>query len=270
MDSVILEAYKASSNGKSYAFATIIEASKQGTPRKPGAKMVVLADGSCFGTIGGGLYEKKTISACLKAIKTCRPSILTFSSFGKPGQGVCGGRFRIFVEPFKGARRLIILGAGHIGLQLSFLGKLLNFEVTIIDNRKAWATRKRFPHVDNIIIGQPSHILRKIHINKDCFIFVATYSHTLDLSCLKSLIHTSPTYVGLIGSKQKRELFLRALRPMKASKEFINSLSIPAGLDIGSQTPEEIAISVSAEIIKKYNKLWVKSNKFKGKKEGGL
>ena len=142
---LLIKALKASQKGQSYAFATVIESTIKGTPRKSGAKMIVLKDGSLFGSIGGGRYEKDAQKQCLEAIKTGKPALLTYSYFGQEGQSICGGQIKVFVEPFAAKKHFIICGAGHIGLPLSVLGKMLNFKVTIIDSRKEFANDEAIP-----------------------------------------------------------------------------------------------------------------------------
>ena len=123
---LLIKAYEAARTGQSYAFATIVDATKKGTPQKAGAKMVVLEDGSLFGTIGGGRNEKAAREECLKAIKKGKPTLVQYDYFGKEGQSVCGGQIKVFIEPFIGKKHVIICGAGHIALPLSALCKILN------------------------------------------------------------------------------------------------------------------------------------------------
>src|SRR5208283_1294749 len=150
---ILYKALLASQKGQNYAFATIIEATLKGTPRKTGAKMIVFDDGTSFGTIGGGRNEKAAIAECLKAIQKQKPATITYNYFGRAGESVCGGQMKVFIEPFAAKEHLIICGAGHIALPLSAIGKILGFKVTIIDNRKELANKIRFPHVDKIIVG---------------------------------------------------------------------------------------------------------------------
>src|SRR4051812_15049756 len=112
MDSIIKKAYEAAQKGQSYAFATVIETTLKGTPRKAGAKLVVLADGSFEGSIGGGRNEKAALAECQKAIKSGHPTIVTYDYFGQEGQSICGGQMKVLIEPFAGQRRFIICGAG--------------------------------------------------------------------------------------------------------------------------------------------------------------
>src|SRR6202789_2182469 len=161
---MLSKALKASQKGQNYAFATIIEATVKGTPRKMGAKMIVFDDGSSEGTIGSGRNEKAAIAECLKAIQKQKPTSVTYNYFGREGESVCGGQMKVFIEPFSEKEHLIICGAGHIALPLSAVAKILGFKVTIIDDRKAFANKKRFPHADRIIVGNHASELGKLSI----------------------------------------------------------------------------------------------------------
>lgn len=267
MDPVIQKAFAAAQKGQSYAFATIIESTLKGTPRKSGAKMVVLADGTIAGTIGGGRNEQAAIAECKAAIKSGRPTTVTYNYFGREGESVCGGQIKIFIEPFAKKKHFIICGAGHIALPLSVLSKMLNFKTTIIDNRKAYAHRKRFPHVDQIILSPHAPGLAKLEITPDTYIMIVTQGNEFDFECLKAVIRSKAGYIGVISSKAKRVKFFNRLKQAGINAKFLQRIKIPAGLDIGAQTPEEIAVSITAEIIAQQNKDYLKTAKFKEKKK---
>lgn len=251
MEDILQIALKAVQNGQSCAFATIVEATPKGTPRKSGAKMVVLSDGTTFGTIGGGRNEKAAQVECLKAISTGKPTCITYDYFGKEGQSICGGQTKVFIEPFIGKKHLIICGAGHIALPLSALGKILNFKVTIVDDRKNYANKTRFPHVDGIFVGSHAKSLKKIKIDESCFITIVTQGNEYDYECLKVAIKTNAAYIGVISSQAKRVKFFRRLKESGTASAEIRKVHAPMGLNIGAQTPEEIAISIMSEIIAK-------------------
>ena len=142
---VLLRAYKASQNNERYCLATVIEATLKGTPQKSGAKMIVLDNGRSYGTIGGGRNEKAAIAEAQKAIQTGKPRYVSYDYFGQKGQSVCGGQMKVFFEPFAVKEHFILCGGGHIGLPLSIVMKMLNFRVTVVDNRRVFAGKKRFP-----------------------------------------------------------------------------------------------------------------------------
>lgn len=266
MDPVIKKAYEAALKGQSYAFATVTGSTLKGTPQKAGAKMVVLADGTIAGTIGGGRNEKAAIAECRKAIKTGKPATVTYDFFGGEGQSVCGGQMTVFIHPFAGQKHLIICGAGHIALPLSFLGKLLNYKVTVIDDRKEFANKKRFGHVDKIICENHATGLKKQVLDENAYVVIVTQGNEYDYACLqaclKAAIKADTAYLGVISSKAKRIKFLNRLRKDGIPEKHLAKVRIPTGLDIGAQTPEEIAISIAAEIIRDANKDLMNSAKF--------
>lgn len=262
---LLIKACKAAQQGQSYAFATVVASTPKGTPRKAGAKMIVLSDGSLFGSIGGGRNEKAAKEECLKSIKNDRSCLVTYDYFGKEGQSICGGQMTVFIEPFISQKHFIICGAGHIALPLSVMGKILNFKVTIIDNRKEYANKKRFPHVDKIILGTHAQILKKIQIGEDTYIMIVTQGNEFDFECLQTVIKADAGYIGVISSKPKRIKFFSRLRKMGVEEKWLKRIHIPAGIDVGAQTPEEIAISISAEIIALKNKNLIGTDKFKEK-----
>ena len=251
MEDLLQIALNAAQKGQSYAFATIVEATNKGTPRKAGAKMVVLADGSLFGTIGGGRNEKAAQAECLKAITTGKPACIKYDYFGKKGQSICGGQIKVFIEPFAGKKRLIICGAGHIALPLSAMAKMLNFKVTVIDDRKEFAKKSRFPHVDHILVGNHAELLKKQPITKETYLTIVTQGNEYDFQCLEIALKSQAAYIGVISSEAKRIKFFRRLKEKGISESTLSQVHAPMGLNIGAQTPEEIAISILAEIIAK-------------------
>lgn len=251
MEELLHIALNAAKKGQSCAFATIVEATKKGTPRKVGAKMVVLEDGSLFGTIGGGRNEKAAKEECLKTIKTGKPTYVTYDYFGKEGQSICGGQIKVFIEPFIGKKHLIICGAGHIALPLSAIAKMLNYKVTMIDDRKEFANPKRFPHVDHILVGNHAQKLKGQPINQDTYIAIVTQGNEYDFQCLEVALKTPVAYIGVISSEAKRVKFFRRLKEKGVTERALSRAYAPMGLNIGAQTPEEIAISIMAEIIAK-------------------
>jgi xanthine dehydrogenase accessory factor len=261
---LLIKALKASQKGQKYAFATVVETTKKGTPRKAGAKMVVLEDGTLYGTIGGGHNEKEAQKECLNAIQSGKPALITYDFFGKKGQSVCGGQMKVFIEPYS-SKHLVICGAGHIALPLSVIAKMLHYRVTIIDNRKDLANKKRFPHVDQIIVGNHAEKLAQIPVGHDTHILVMTQGHEYDFACTKTVIRSDAGYLGVISSRPKRVKLFHELRKMQVPERLLKQVHIPAGIDIGGQTPEEIAVSIAAELVSTNNYNLIGSAKFKEK-----
>ena len=265
MEDLLYKAWNAIQQGQNCAFATIVEATVKGTPRKSGAKMVVFEDGSSWGTIGGGRNEKAAIAECLKAIQSGKPASVTYDYFGKEGQSVCGGQIKVFIEPFKKSKHLIICGAGHIALPLSFIAKMLNFKVTVIDNRKEFANKNRFPYVDEVLLGPHAEVLSKMPINSQIYIMIVTQGNEFDYECLKTVVKTDAAYIGVISSRAKRIKFFNRLKETGVAEKYLKRIYIPAGIDLGAQTPTEIAVSIAAEIIKNINQETLNTDKFKEK-----
>lgn len=262
---LIAKAFSAVQKGQSYAFATVVEATVKGTPRKAGAKMVVLEDGQLFGSIGGGRNEKAAREECLRAIKNGKPALVTYDYFGQEGQSVCGGQIKVFIEPFLNLRHFVLCGGGHIGLPLSFLAKILGFKLTVIDNRREFASASRFPHANAILCGAYAQMLRKIPVDEKTYVMVVTQGNEHDYECLRALINLNIGYLGVISSKAKRIKFFNRLKKEGFKEALFKKVSIPAGLDLGAQTPEEIAVSIAAEIIKENNAVGLGTDKFKEK-----
>jgi len=264
---LLIKAYKASQKGQSYAFATVVDSTLKGTPQKTGAKMVVLQDGTLVGTIGGGRNEKAAKAECLKAIKNGKSHLVTYDFFGGKDKSVCGGQIKVFIEPFISQKHLIICGAGHIALPLSFIGKMLNYQVTIVDDRKEFANKNRFPHVDKIILGNHAQKLAKMAVTRDCLIMIVTQGNEFDFECLQTAIKSDAGYIGVIASKAKRIKFLTRLKKLDVSAKDLKRIQMPAGIDIGAQTPEEIAVSITAELISQTNKNLIGTDKFSAKSD---
>jgi len=262
---LIIKALQAAQKGQKYAFATVTQSTPKGTPRKAGAKMLVTEDGTIYGTIGGGRNEKKAQKECLTALKTKKSSLFTYNYFGREGQSVCGGQMTVFIEPFLPAKKFVICGAGHIALPLSVITKILNYHVTILDNRKSFANKARFPHVDKIILGPHAKGLKKLTIDQNTHVMIVTQGNEYDFECLKIVIKSNAGYIGVISSRPKRIKFFKRLQKMGIPNKLLNKVHIPAGIDIGAQRPEEIAISISSELVKLNNKNSLGTDKFKDK-----
>jgi xanthine dehydrogenase accessory factor len=264
---LLIKAHQAYLKGQSCAFATVVDATVKGTPRKAGAKMIVLQDGTFFGSIGGGRNEKAAQKECLKSLKTGKSATVTYNYFGREGESVCGGRIKVFIEPFIGKKEFVICGAGHIALPLSVIAKMLSFRVTILDDRKEYANQKRFPHVDKIAVGNHAKLLKNVQLGPETFVMIVTQGNEFDYECLKVVVKSDAGYIGVISSKAKRIKFFNRLKEAGVSEKFLNRVNIPAGLDLGAQTPEEIAVSIAAEIIQINNKSLLNTDKFKEKRK---
>ena len=262
MDPLIKTAYQAAAKGQSFAFATIVESSHQGTPRKTGAKMIVMKDHSIFGTIGGGVSEAAIIKLCQEAMKSNKPQLVEYHFTGKKGEPICGGSIKVFIEPFTMLSQILICGAGHIALPLSVIAKILQYSVTILDERKDFANKKRFPHVDAIICKNYQEGIRNFQITENTKIVILTPGHTTDYICLREAIQSPAPYIGVISSAAKRKKFMHDLKKLAIPRHCFKKISMPVGIDIGAQTPEEIALAIMAEVVQQKNLGQLNSLKF--------
>lgn len=232
-----------------FALATVIE-SNGSSPRKSGAKMLVKADRSIMGTIGGGAVELEVIDAALAAISRRQPGMVSITLTEKYGH-VCGGKLLVYVDPLGLMPRLVIFGAGHVGQALARIAKFAGFLVTVSDERSDYATRSDILNADEILIGQSGEVLSGLLIHSDTFVVITTPSYESDFAAVRAALKTPAGYIGIIGSNRKREVLMKTLDDEGYSKDDLSRLTIPIGLAIGAEGPEEIAISIVSQLIQK-------------------
>jgi xanthine dehydrogenase accessory factor len=237
--------------GRPCVVATVV-LSMGSAPRRIGARMIIERDGAITGTIGGGGLEKTVIADALRAQKRKKSELKTYSLQKKDGIQVCGGKVGIFFEVLEPARQLIICGAGHIGLALSYLGKLLGFEVVVLDNRKAFANIARFPHADRVLAARYEAGLKRLGGGSGTFIVIVTHGHAFDGVCLEAALKMPTDYVGMIGSRRKIKDVFAWVKKKGIRPAALKRVHTPVGLDIGAETPEEIAVAIMAEIVADY------------------
>jgi xanthine dehydrogenase accessory factor len=235
-------------DGRSSALAMIVQCTGS-SPQKEGSKMLVRGDGSIMGTLGGGCLEAEVIQASLMTIRDGRPVTVPFELTERHGGLVCGGKVLVYIEPLVPEPDLFILGAGHVGKALAKTARFCGFRVTVADDRPEYANRESIPESSGIIIRDFKEVFSGIVVKKESYIVIATRGHNHDLDALKAALRTEAGYVGLLGSRRKRALLFKTLKEDGFSDEDIGRVIIPVGLPIGSVTPEEISISIMAQII---------------------
>jgi xanthine dehydrogenase accessory factor len=236
--------------GRVSATATIVEC-RGSSPQKQGAKMLVRDDGSIMGTLGGGCLEADVRQAALMAMKDGQPMTMPFELTEREGGLVCGGTVLVYIEPVLLEPHLIILGAGHVGKALTKLARFTGFRVTVIDDRAEYANRESIPDANDLSVREFEKAFDDTTVQKDAFIVVATRGHNHDLDAVKAALKTEAGYVGLLGSRRKKALLFKALQESGFDQKNIDRVIIPVGLDIGSTTPEEISVSIMAQIIER-------------------
>jgi len=228
------------------ALATIVQATGS-TPQCAGAKMLIRDDGSTVGTLGGGCIEENIRLLALLAIVDRSTKTVPFDLTESESGLVCGGQIIVFVEPVLPDPHLIIIGAGHVGKALATAARFSGFRITVIDDRRIYAAN--VSDANEIIVNDLSDPLRNVAVGFDTGIVVATRGHVNDLVSLKAALRTPASYIGLVGSRRKREVIFSSLIDAGFSKEDAERVIVPVGIPIGSVTPEEIAISIMAQVI---------------------
>ena len=239
-------------DGRAAALATVILVNGS-APREPGAKMLVRNDGTTVGSIGGGKIEFEVCKQALEVISAGKPKVLHFDLTGTDADKdkmICGGLMDVFVEPILSPPTLYIFGGGHISLSLVRIGKITGFRVVVIDERPEFANRDRFPEADEVLFKDFLDIFPQLKIDKSSYIVIVTRSHLSDKAVLEWAVSTEAAYIGMIGSKKKINTIFANLRSKGICDESLKNVHSPIGLDINAETPEEIAVSILAEIIK--------------------
>jgi xanthine dehydrogenase accessory factor len=242
--------------GENSVLATIVSVSGS-TPRESGARMLVKADGQIVGTIGGGSLEHQAYLEAMKMLGGNKPQLahfeLTNEDASKEGM-ICGGMVDVFLEPIKPLPTLFIFGGGHISFFLARIGKMVEFHVVIIDDRPEFASKERFPEADEAVTGDMADIMQHLEINSSSYIVIVTRGHQGDTKVLEWAVQTPAGYIGMIGSKKKVNTAFSYLKTRGISQEQLDRVHSPIGLSIGAETPEEIAVSIMAEVIQVHRK----------------
>ncbi|HEY3128970.1 MAG TPA: XdhC/CoxI family protein [Acidobacteriota bacterium] len=237
--------------GGKAALATLIHQIGS-TPRKDHAKMLIREDGSFLGTVGGGCVEAEIWQAAQDVMTTGKSNILKFQLNQEDAAQdglVCGGTVEIFIEPILPDPHLVVFGAGHISSFLSKVAKLAGFQVTVVDDRARYAARDRFPEADNVIVCDFDRIREQVPLHSNSYIVVVTRGHAHDQSVLEKIIDAPVKFLGMVGSRRKSKIIFDYLRQQGVGEDLLGRVESPIGVEIGSETPEEIAVSIVAEMI---------------------
>jgi len=235
---------------RTFVLATVVE-SRGFTPRKPGARILVASDGTTVGTIGGGAIEREVIDRAQGLLAGGPRGEISTSIHRHLTQELgmcCGGEMTVFLERLDPAPRLWILGAGYIAKPMAAIAAGCGFEVTVVDSRPEWATAERFP-TSNVVVREPEDVARSLSSTESDFAVVVTHDHALDQILVQALLRRPLRFLGMIGSIPKQRKFALRLRSRGFSDAEIERLHTPLGLAIGAATPEEIAVSVVAQLV---------------------
>lgn len=237
--------------GEPAALVTIVS-SQGSTPQRVGAKMLVFADGRTVGTIGGGCYENDAFGKAREALETRRPRLVHYDlsdDFAEESGLICGGQMDVYIEPLEPAPQLYLIGAGHVAYHVAPLAHSVGFRIHVLDDREKFANRERFPHATEVIVESIPDWLARAEIPAHAYAVIVTRGHRHDLDALRVLAGRDLRYLGLIGSRAKIARIYDALTDEGLPADRLRLVHAPIGLDIGAVTPQEIAVSIMAELI---------------------
>lgn len=225
--------------------------SRGSTPRHTSSKMIVYPDGSIVGTVGGGEMERRVIEEAKAAIQEGVPRYLTYNmtdpSKGDPG--ICGGQLEVYVEPIIPKPTIFVIGAGHVGKAVAALAHWLGFRVVVWDDRAELCNPQNIPDADEYLVCPVREIPERIEINRWSYLVLPTRGANVDIEGLPVLLNTPAAYIGVIGSRRRWLTTRKALIEAGVNGEQLDRVVSPMGLEINAETPEEIAVSILAEII---------------------
>ena len=239
---------RAIASGRGAVLVTVIDASGS-TPRECGARMLVYEDGSCAGTVGGGKLEAMALKSARAALREGASRKEVFDLTPK-GLGMeCMGRVELFFDVHAASLKLLILGAGHVGMKIGEAAALAGIPHVVADDRAEFANAQRFPAATRVLAVRPDRALKAAGVDERTFVVIVTRGHALDAECLAAALKTRAPYIGMIGSRSKipavfKQLKGKGLRPDKDGRVYA-----PIGLDCGGKSPGAIAVSVVAEVL---------------------
>jgi xanthine dehydrogenase accessory factor len=250
METIYQAAAQLQMDHKAGALCTII-ASSGSTPRHQGSKMLVYEDGHFIGTVGGGEVEIRVIQEALAAQGDGKPRLLKYSMVDpKQGDpGVCGGTLEVYVEPILPDPFVLIIGGGHVGKAVVHLAKWLGFRVAVSDDRSEFCSKESNPDADEFYPVLMEDLPIHIKFNKQTYIILTTRGASVDIDGLPNLLDQPFAYLGIIGSKRRWAVTQKALIEKGISADKLAKIHSPIGLELKAETPEEIAVSIMAEIL---------------------
>jgi xanthine dehydrogenase accessory factor len=247
---ILQELAGAEANAEPVALCTLIKSSGS-TPRHEGSKMLVYPDGRIQGTIGGGEVESRVIHEALTALVDGKSRRLSYNMVDpqKGDPGVCGGQVEVFVEPVLPRPEFVIIGAGHVGKKLAHLAHWLGFRVAISDDRPEFCTKEANPDADRFYVGPIAELPKHLKITPQTYLVLTTRGMVVDVAGLPVLLDYEAAYLGIIGSRRRWSMTRKALMDAGIPEAKLARIHSPVGLELNAETPEEIAVSIMAEII---------------------
>src|SRR5262245_14851081 len=245
---ILGEAARLQAAGRRFVLITVVRTAGS-TPRHPGAKMIVCDDGTQIGTIGGGRLEVELVQAAQAALADGKPRLVRHHLTHELAM-CCGGEVEAFLEPLGRKETLVLVGGGHINTELAPIATRLGLDVIVADELEEFAAPDRFPDGVRLVHSWDPREWG-VPFGRDTYVVIATRDHAVDQKILEDLaaLGAAPGYLGVIGSRGKLGRFRRRLEAKGITSGWIEKVRGPIGVDIGAETPEEIAISVAAELV---------------------
>lgn len=245
------ELAEAVSNFRPVVLATVV-ATKRSVPRRAGTKMLIYADGSTSGTVGGGAMEARVVETASQALAAGKTQLLKYEllepSRGDPG--VCGGEVQIYLEPYMSPHTVFVIGAGHVGRSVVDLAHWLGYRTVISDDREGLATEENIPLADVRLSCSVKEALEKEPITTDTSVVLVSRDIDIDVDAVPRLVDSPAGYVGVMGSQRRWKTVRDRLLEQGISNDDLSKLHVPIGIELGAETLEEIAVSILAEVIK--------------------
>ncbi len=247
---ILAELAEATRSGRTVVLATIVD-TERSVPRHAGTKMLVYPDGTITGTIGGGSVEAKTREDALTTLSDGRPQMRLYRledpTAGDPG--ICGGTMTIYLEPYMPANTLLVIGCGHVGSAVVDLAHWLGYRTVAVDDRAELLTEEALPNADVRFTGSVVDAIAEHPVTENTAVVIVTRSYGLDAEILPILLDTPASYIGVMGSNRRWAATREALAGSGVSKDALDRVHAPIGIEIGAETVEEIAVSILSEVI---------------------
>lgn len=237
--------------GDTGVLVTLVEADGVAGAR-PGSKLLVRDDGSIVGTLGSAGIDRRVADAALTLLGSFDPKLIQVD-LGAPtpaGEPALSGSLGVYCEVLQPMPKVLIVGAGHVAIPVARIAKLVGFEVAILDDRPDFANTDRFPEADEVIAADFAATLASYPIGSTTYIILVTRGHAQDEASLRQVLGSKAPYIGMIGSQRRVRAVFERLADAGFDPELFGKVYAPIGLDIGSHTPEEIAVAIVAEVIK--------------------
>jgi xanthine dehydrogenase accessory factor len=250
MDTIYQSLAEIEKSGESAVLCTVTK-SEGSTPRHQGSKMLVYPDGRFIGTVGGGELENRVKTEALASLEDGQSRLLHYN-MSNPSQGdpgVCGGQVEVFVEPLLPPTSLVIIGAGHVGKAVAHLAKWLGFHVVVSDDRPEFCNRTAIPDADEFHVCPMKELPQHLKIGGSTYLILTTRGSSVDTDGLPALLETKAGYIGIIGSKRRWSTTVKELTSRGLASEKITRVHSPIGIELQAETPNEIAVSILAEIL---------------------